>query len=143
MESPPTYPVALAIPVAWGEMDAFGHVNNTVYLRWLETARIEYFRRVGMLDRMQRERVGPILARTEIDYRVPVAWPDTVRVEVGVEKLGRTSFVLAYRVTSESRGAAVGGEGKPVIVPRDCGRSAAVPLGDALRESIAALGATG
>ena len=40
-------PVALRLLVEWGEMDAYGHVNNTVYLRWFESARMEYFRRIG------------------------------------------------------------------------------------------------
>jgi acyl-CoA thioester hydrolase len=83
MDTVVAFPVSLTIPVAWGDMDAFGHVNNTVYLRWLESARIDYFKKVGLLDRMARDRVGPILARTEIDYRRPVTWPDTVHVEVG------------------------------------------------------------
>ena len=42
----PVEPVSVQIPVAWGDMDAFGHVNNTVYLRWFETARIAFFRAV-------------------------------------------------------------------------------------------------
>ncbi len=41
------FPVVLEIPVAWGDMDAMLHVNNTVYLRWFECARMEYFSRIG------------------------------------------------------------------------------------------------
>jgi acyl-CoA thioester hydrolase len=137
------FAVALTIPVAWGEMDAFGHVNNTVYLRWLESARIEYFRRIGMLERMERDKVGPILARTEIDYRRPVTWPDTVRVEVGAEKVGRTSLILAYRVASEVHEGAIVAEAKTVIVNLDYSRGEAVPMDDALRARIAALASSG
>jgi acyl-CoA thioester hydrolase len=142
MSTPPRLPVRVTIVVAWGEMDAFGHVNNTVYLRWFESARIEYFRQVGMLERMATDRVGPILARTEIDYRVPVLWPDTVQVDVGVEKVGRSSFVMVYRVTSESKGGAVVAEGKTVIVQLDYTSGAAVPLDEATRARMAALDAS-
>lgn len=138
MQAAPIHSVTITIAVAWGEMDAFGHVNNTVYLRWLESARIEYFRRVGLLDRMERERIGPILARTEIDYRLPVKWPDTVHVEVGVEKMGRSSFVMAYRVTSDARGGAVVAEAKTVIVNLDYSRGVAVALDEELRGRMAA-----
>ncbi len=55
------FPVVLAIPVAWGDMDAMGHVNNTVYLRYFESARIAYFERVGFLEEMASSGVGPIL----------------------------------------------------------------------------------
>jgi acyl-CoA thioester hydrolase len=139
MENTTTFPVALEVPVAWGDMDAFQHVNNTVYLRWIESARIAYFERAGMLERMEKERIGPILARTEIDYRVPVTFPDTVRVVVGAEKVGRTSFVLAYRVTSAAHGGAVVAEAKTVIVNLDYGRGASVPIDDAMRARITAL----
>jgi acyl-CoA thioester hydrolase len=137
MEPTPIFPLTLTVPVAWGDMDSFGHVNNAVYHRWLESARVEIFRRIGLLDRMERERVGPILARTEIDYRAPVKWPDTVRVEVGVEKVGRSSFVLAYRVTSEGHGGAVVAEAKTTIVHLDYNRGVAVPLDDELRGRLA------
>lgn len=142
MQAAPIHSVTITVTVAWGEMDAFGHVNNTVYLRWLESARIEYFRRVGLLDRMERERIGPILARTEIDYRLPVKWPDTVHVEVGVEKMGRSSFVMGYRVSSDTHGAVVA-EAKTVIVNLDYSRGVAVPLDDELRRRMAAPASNG
>ena len=44
------YPVSIVIPVAWGDMDAFQHVNNVTYGRWLESARIAYFRRIGFMS---------------------------------------------------------------------------------------------
>src|SRR4051812_27249954 len=56
--------VTVEIPVAWGDMDAFGHVNNTVYFRWFESARIAYFEKIGLNERMKRDKKGPILART-------------------------------------------------------------------------------
>jgi len=40
------YPVVVDIPVAWGEMDAYGHLNNIVYFRYFETARMAYFERL-------------------------------------------------------------------------------------------------
>lgn len=132
-------PVTLDVAVAWGDMDAFLHVNNTVYLRWMESARIAYFHRVGMLEQMESTRVGPILARTEIDYRLPVTFPDTIRVEVGVEKVGRTSFVMVYRLTSAQKDNAVVAQGKTVIVNLDYGTGQAVPLSEALRARLSAL----
>ncbi len=134
----PRYPVSVEIPVAWGDMDSFGHVNNTVYLRWCETARIAYFERVGLLEKMKVQRLGPILARATLDFRLPVVYPDTVIASASAVKLGNTSFSLAYRIESRAQGALVA-EGDSVVVMVDYDRGAKVPLDDALRSAVAAL----
>jgi acyl-CoA thioesterase FadM len=50
------YPVVIEVPVAWGEMDAFGHLNNIVYFRYFESARIAYFHKIGLIDMMTKNR---------------------------------------------------------------------------------------
>jgi acyl-CoA thioester hydrolase len=130
------WPVAVEIPVAWGDMDSFGHVNNTVYLRWFETARIAYFERTGVVDRMESEGVGPILARTSIDFRLPVQYPDSVRAEATVTRIGKTSFVMGYRVLSTAHGGAVAAEGDGVVVMLDYVKGEKVPLSETERLAI-------
>lgn len=132
------YPVSVTIPVAWGEMDAFQHVNNVVYARWLETARMLYFERVGLVRRVREEGVGPILARTVIDYRRPVTYPDSVRVDATVSHIGGSSFTMAFRVRSETQDAEVA-TGEQVIVNYDYRAARTAPVDDALRAAIAAL----
>jgi acyl-CoA thioester hydrolase len=126
--------VTVEIPVAWGDMDAFGHVNNTVYFKWFETARIHYFEKIGLNERMKRDRKGPILARTTCDFEKPLTFPDTVRASAKVVKLGNTSFVMEYRVTSAKHGDAAKGEG--VIVLVDYEKGGKVPLDAELRARI-------
>jgi acyl-CoA thioester hydrolase len=135
------FPVSVTIPVAWGEMDAFQHVNNVAYARWLETGRIAYFRRIGFLERMKAEGIGPILAKLTLEYRRPVTFPDTVRVEVTTTKIGRTSFTLAYRVWSEEQRAEVV-TGEDVIVVMDYRTSRTAPVDEPLRAAIRALEAS-
>lgn len=135
------HPVSVEIPVAWGDMDAFGHVNNAVYFRWFESARIAYFEKIGLNERMRREKKGPILARTSCDYEKPLTFPDTVRATASVVKLGNTSFVMEYRVTSERHGLAARGEGVVVLV--DYEKGGKLPLDDELRARIDALEASG
>ena len=104
-----TFPVAVERPVRWGDMDAFQHVNNTVYFRWFECARIAYFQRVGFDG---GESVGPILAHTECRFRRPVAFPDTVVIRAGVVALGDDRFTMAYRGGGRrGGGAGRGGHG--------------------------------
>jgi acyl-CoA thioester hydrolase len=142
MPSEPIWPVTLNLPVAWGEMDAFSHVNNTVYLRWFESARIAYFVKAGMLERRNDDGVGPILARAAIDFRRPVTFPDRISVSARVPELRNTSFSMVYRITSEGHGGAIVAEGDSVVVMINYRTGEKVPLSDQLRQMIAGLEAT-
>jgi acyl-CoA thioester hydrolase len=135
------FPVSVTIPVAWGEMDSFQHVNNVVYARWLETARIAYFTRIGLLERMRSEGIGPIVGRIAIDFRRPVTFPDTVRVDATTKKVGRSSFTMGYRIWSTDQKAEVAtGEDAIVTVDYRSGRTTVVD--DALRAAILGVEAT-
>ena len=132
------YPVSISIPVAWGEMDAFQHVNNVTYVRWLESGRIAYFERIGLLERMRTEGVGPILARLGIEYRRPVTFPDTVRVETTVKRIGNSSLTMASRIRSDVLGVEVASD-EEVIVLFDYRAGKSTPVDPGLRAAIAAL----
>ncbi len=129
------YPVSITIPVAWGEMDAFQHVNNVVYSRWIESARIAYFEAIGLLARMRREGVGPIVGRLAIDFRKPVTFPDTVRVDATVARIGTRSFTMGYRVWSADQRAEVA-TGEDVIVLVDYRKQVTTPVDEPLRRAI-------
>ncbi len=127
------WPISLELPVQWGEMDAFQHVNNVAYLRWFESARIAYFEAAGVLEGMPS--IGPILARQTIDYRLPLTYPDTVRACATVLRLGTTSFTMGLRVESLKHGK-VAAEGEAIMVMLDYRSGQKVTLGDPLRARI-------
>lgn len=134
-------PVSRRQGVAWGELDALGHVNHTVYLRWFENARFAWFERVGIAALMHESggTMGPILVRVSCDYRIPVAFPDTIWVSVACVELGGSSMRLRSRVWSEAR-AAVAAEGEVVIVMVDYGAGAKpTPVPEPIRAAIRAL----
>ena len=87
----------LSIDIAWGEMDALGHVNNIRYLGWMESSRIAFFEGLG-LKTLPTEPVGPLLARLEIDYLEPVVYPARVTVGVRTEKIGNTSMTFLQEI---------------------------------------------
>src|SRR3954462_9000694 len=120
------WPVTIELPVQWGDMDSFGHVNNVVYLRWFESARIAYFERAGVLEQMPD--IGPILARHTIDYRIPLRYPDDVRVSATVLKTGNTSFTMGIRLRSRANDRAIAAEGEGVIVMVDYRTGKKAPL---------------
>jgi acyl-CoA thioester hydrolase len=137
------YPALLTIPVAWGEMDAFAHLNNTVYFRYFESARIAYFRSMEVYETGTPTGVGPILASTSCRFRAPIAYPDTVRVGARVREIGSDRFVMEYAIVSEALGRlAANGEG--VIVSYDYSATSKVELPARWRECIVAIeGAAG
>jgi acyl-CoA thioester hydrolase len=132
------FPVVVDVPVAWGDMDANQHVNNVVYLRWFETARIACFDAIGWTRSMSEGGVGPILARTTCVFRIPLTFPDTVRVGARIEDVGDDRFTMVYRVVSTRHGAvAADGDGRIVAFDYATGTKARLP--DAIRDAIRAL----
>ncbi len=129
-----SWPVSVEFPVHWGDMDSFGHVNNAVYLTWFESARIAYFREIRQ-EFVTPNGVGPILARIEIDYRLPVKFPDTVRCAAAVTSLGNSSYRMAYCLHSEAHGG-IAAEGDSVVVMVNYGTGRSVPLSNELRSAI-------
>jgi acyl-CoA thioester hydrolase len=132
------YPVRLPISVAWGEMDAFQHVNNVMYFRYFESARIEYGRQIALMDLKEMNGAGPILAATSARYKRPVLFPDQLLVGVRITKLGEDRFWQAYRIYSLSQ-QAITTEGEAEIVMFDYANQRKASLPAVLRQRIAQL----
>lgn len=100
-------PIEISLPVAWGDMDAYSHVNNTVFLKWCESARIAFFQSIG-LERCRAETgIGAILASIQCRYKAPVTYPDTISVSINLLRLGPQDFELSYTITSHQLGRTV------------------------------------
>lgn len=133
------YPVVVDVVVAWGEMDVLGHVNNIVFLRWFETARIEYLEHVGIaFNGLRTSEHGVILAANSCRYRVPVTYPDTLSVGVRVSALGDDRFVMEHAALSRNLGKVVA-EGDALVVSYDYVAGRRVPLRPDHRVAIIAL----
>ncbi len=132
------FPVVIQIPIQWGEMDAYGHVNNTVYFRLFESARIAYHERCGFNAAFRTEQIGPILHSTSCRFRLPLVYPDTAIVGARVSKLGPDRVEQEYRILSVSRNA-VAAEGSGIIVSFDYEKQEKARLPEAVRQAILAL----
>ncbi|MBI4822314.1 MAG: acyl-CoA thioesterase [Deltaproteobacteria bacterium] len=132
------FPVNVRFPIHWGDMDAFGHVNNTRYFAWFETARIAYFQEVGVASK--NPKVAPILARATCDFRRPLTFPGEVVASARVSKIGTTSFTMEYQITlaDDPENAAAKGEGVIVMYDYDSALKVAIP--DELRAAIERVG---
>jgi acyl-CoA thioester hydrolase len=130
--------VVTEISVLWGDQDAFQHVNNVAYLRWCETARVEYFRAIGLSAPAPPQGLGPILARITCQYRRPLLYPDTVAVGSRVTAVGNSSIRMEHAIFSRATGE-IAAESDSVIVTVDYSTGKSVRVPENVREAIARL----
>ena len=79
--------VSLDVMVHWGDMDAMCHVNNIVYLKWVESTRLLLFEKL-VDTTIGKEEIGPILAWSDMKYISPVVYPDTVHIDFNITEIG-------------------------------------------------------
>jgi acyl-CoA thioester hydrolase len=127
------FPTVIELPVAWADMDVFGHVNNTVYFRYFESARVAFLEAIGFADGGPGGGVGGILASTHCRFRRPLTYPDTVRVGTRVTEVGEDRFGMDYVVVSSAQDAVVA-EGGAVVVAYDYDIRRKAPIPDAVRD---------
>jgi acyl-CoA thioester hydrolase len=132
------YPVIITLPVQWGEQDAFGHVNNTVPLRWFESARIAYIEQAGLAGMMEDDDCGPIVASITCNYRRQIKYPDTLHVGARIGRIGRSSFAMEHAVYSTASGA-IAVDGETVVVVFNYASQRPVRVPDTIRAAMARL----
>jgi acyl-CoA thioester hydrolase len=135
------------VEVRFRDCDPMGHVNNAVYLTYLEQARLAQWRALcgfgvaeGPTDR-RSARVptipGVILARAEVDFRVPVRYGDVLDVKIGLAAVGRTSFTYEYEIVDTH--ARVVATARSVQVMYDYSANRPVPIPEDIRGRFDAL----
>ena len=117
------------------DLDPMGHVNNAVYLTWMENARIEFLRSLGAFDEVDASGMTMILARAEVDFRSPVTFDERVDVGVRVSRFGTKSFDLEYGLRVGERIVA---EAKTVLVAYDYATSSPKEIPAEWRQRLAA-----
>jgi acyl-CoA thioester hydrolase len=130
------FPVVTETPVAWSDMDVFRHVNNTVYFRWFEIARVAYLERVRFLGENEQGGTSAIIHSTQCRYRRPVVYPDRVHTGARTVEVGPDRFVMEYRVVSEAQ-RAIAAEGSAMVVSYDYLAGRKAPLPETVRRLIA------
>ena len=122
------YPVTITEEVIWGDMDAFQHVNNTVYFRYFESARMAFMVKTNMLDILEKSNIGPILASTHCDFRAPLTFPDTIHIGARVTDIQQRKISMEFVVLSEKLNK-VTAEGTGLMVYYDytAGKACSVP----------------
>ena len=134
-------PFSIVERVRFGELDAMGHLNNVEFLRFFETARIDFLRSLAPEHSpTARGEFGWIFAECHIAYRAPAFFDDLLRVFVEPGELRRSSLRLEFRMVAESDGRLVA-DGYGVLVGYDYAAGRAQPVPDELRERLERAGA--
>jgi acyl-CoA thioester hydrolase len=135
------YPVIVVQPIVWGEMDAYAHVNNVVYFRYFENARLAYFQRLRWPEFEEATGIGPILAATQARFRRALTYPDTIAIGARLHQFDRDRFHIEHLIVSRQLGE-VATEGQGTVVAFHYREGRKVPFPDELRQRMAALEAT-
>lgn len=120
------------LQVRWGDLDAFGHVNNATYLVYIQEARVDF-----TIYARQRKNQAPILfdmvvARAEVDYVAPIyEGGGNAHVELWVHRIGTSSFGLAYEIHVDGHAVA---KARTVQVTVDMHSKSSRPLSESEKE---------
>lgn len=124
------------IPIRWRDLDAYDHVNNSVFLTLLEETRIQWFS--SLPGPWRDARAEPVLARVEVNYRRPIRYPATVRVQLALQRIGRSSLALAHQL-HDTASDELYADGSTVMVWVSPGDGRSVELPHSVRAALSKL----
>jgi len=132
------YPIVVEQSVVWSDMDAHGHVNNMIYLRYMENGRVEYYNRIGKFSLEEQTGITLVIKSMTCRYLSSLSYPDTIAIGARVKKIGGDHMVMEYVVVNRSR-VQVAAKGEATIVAVRVADYTKVSFPDALKERIVAL----
>ncbi|NVM43411.1 MAG: acyl-CoA thioesterase [Candidatus Lokiarchaeota archaeon] len=129
------YTAVEEMPVRWGDMDARGHVNNTLYLRYFESSRIALFRTLNLYEEPTEVRIGPILSFQSCSYKAPLTYPDTIYVGAKIEAIEGSKIIIKHSIVSKKRNRIVA-EGEAHIIWYDYDNKKRANISDPLKQKL-------
>jgi acyl-CoA thioester hydrolase len=123
-----------SISVRWRDLDAFNHVNNSSFLTYLEEARLQWLKQVPgpWFD----AHAMPVLAASTINYRLPIAWPAELHVQLACDRLGESSMTIGHRIVDAVDASRLYSDGHVVMVWTNPDTGTPVPLPQAIRDAV-------
>ena len=135
MNEPTNYTYYHSITVRFADLDSQGHVNNAVYLTYVESARLGYYEQAGIWRRESGVNTGMVVAHIDIDYLSPIFFGQEIRVGQRLARLGHKSFSLEFLIESVPGGVPLA-SGTSVMVPYDSKREKSIPIPPEWRKKI-------
>jgi acyl-CoA thioester hydrolase len=129
------YPLTIEQVVTWGDMDAHGHVNNVVYFRYMENARVEFYRRIGKYDFEERTGITLVVKSTGCRYIASLSCPDRISIGARVTDINDEQILMQYIIVNAGTNQ-VAALGEAAIVALQAGDGSKVPFPDELKARI-------
>ena len=135
METPRKLVQTSLIPIRWGDMDAYGHVNNTIYCRYMEQIRVEYLEQLGF--KVRPEGTAPVIINASCTFLIPLNYPGVVDIRMYCARPGRSSIPTHYEIRLQGDDTLYAtGDSKIVWMDVSTGKSVSIP--DELRAQLPA-----
>ena len=127
--------IDVSMPIRWGDMDAFGHVNNTVFFRYMEQVRISWFERLGIAGG-NGEGQGPVIVNASMEFLKQLHYPNDVIGQMSIGKPGRNSFDTRFELYRADAPGVLYARGAARIVWIDYAAGKSLPIPDFMRQTI-------
>jgi len=124
------------LDVRWGDMDTLGHVNNAVYFRYMEQARIEFFEEYGIASDGKGH--GMLLVHADCNFRRAIVYPARIELRLYCGEARRSSLPLVIEIVDARDANALYADGKSVVAWVDFSANQSQPIPDAVRARLAA-----
>ncbi|PJZ68952.1 thioesterase [Leptospira perolatii] len=128
MSKPEKYSYQISQKVAWGDMDAFGHVNHSNYGKYFESARVSFLEEMKLWESPQKPvEGGPVIVHLGMDYRKQVRFPETLLITIALESVGTRSFSMICSMWNQEDECVLTGRGEFVWFNFATGKPAVIP----------------
>ncbi|MGE0070232.1 MAG: acyl-CoA thioesterase [Thiomonas sp.] len=126
----------MTMPIRWGDMDVMGHVNNTLYFRYMEIIRLEWMRETGIPANPQGQ--GPVIVNAFCNFQIELRYPGEVLARFYTTEVGRSSFDTYTLLSRTDDPDTIYASGGSRVVWVDFPKRKSAPLPDSLRELLSA-----
>lgn len=126
----------MVVPIRWGDMDAMGHVNNTLYFRYMEIVRLDWIFAFGAQQGQDMTAQGPVIVNAFCNFLRQLSFPGDARVTMFVAQPGRSSFETYHTIERTDEPGVVYAEGGAKVVWSDYARKASMVMPDWFRAGL-------
>mgnify|MGYP001394812739 CR=1 FL=1 len=134
LEALKDFKVTVEIPVAWGEMDSYKHVNNVIFFRYFECAQVKYFDVLGYKSEFERLKIGAVIQKNTCTYLIPLTYPDQVTVGAKISDIQDNVLFFEFYILSSKSGLSAFGESEMVLF--DFAASKKINIPEELKQKI-------
>ncbi|MBS1636241.1 MAG: acyl-CoA thioesterase [Bacteroidetes bacterium] len=123
----------LDLRIDWSEQDLFGHINNVMYAKYIQAARVNLWEKIGLTKHYSETNVGPTLAATSIQFKSPLFYPGTIYLLSGIKEIRTTSFIISHELYTEQD--TLSARAEDVVVILDYNTHQKVSMSENIREA--------